>query len=124
MKRLLLLFLCGALLGSAQEVRLTRPAILKSDRSIVSLRAGTLVELLERNPQSLTVRFNNVTGVIPANCLADAADTTKTKPDSPKPSAPPRKSGSGYVNAMNQAKGNVAKHDQNDAKAVDEVLKN
>ena len=125
MKRLTLLFLCGALIASAQEVRLTRPAILKSGHNIVSLKAGTLVELLERDAQSLTVRFNNVTGVIPASSLADApATTTSAQPESPKPSAPPQKSGSTYVNAVNKAKGTVAKHEQNDAKAVDEVLKN
>ena len=125
MKRLTLLFLCGALVASAQEVRLSRPAILKSDRNIVSLKAGTIVDLLERNGTTLTVRFNNVTGTIPANCLTEAPATAAgTKPESPKPSAPPQQSGSHYVNAVNKAKGTAAKHDQNDAKAVDEVLKN
>jgi len=126
MKRLTMLFLCGALIASAQEVRLTRPVILKSGRNIVSLKAGTLVELLERDDKTLTVRFNNVTGVIPASSLAEAPATAAvgTKPESPKPSAPPQKSGSSYVNAVNKAKANVAKHDQNDAKTVDEVLKN
>lgn len=122
-----MLFLCGALIASAQEVRLTRPAILKSGRNIVSLKAGTLVELLERDDKTLTVRFNNVTGVIPASSLAEAPATAAvgTKPESPTPpSAPPQKSGSNYVNAVNKAKANVAKHDQNDAKTVDEVLKN
>ena len=123
MKRLTLLFLCGALISSAQEVRLTRPAILKSGRNIVSLKAGTMVDLLERNEQTLTVRFNNVTGVIPASSLADAPAGTTAQPESPKPSAPPQKSGSTYVNAVNKAKGTVAKHEQNDAKTVDEVLK-
>lgn len=124
MKRLALLFLCGALFSSAQEVRLTRPAILKSGRAIVSLKAGTMVDLLERNESTLTVRFNNVTGVIPASSLTDATATTGAKAESPKPSAPSQPSGSHYVNAVNKAKGNVAKHEQNDAKTVDEVLKN
>lgn len=124
MKRLTLLFLCSALVASAQVVRLTHPAILKSGRNIVSLKAGTEVELVERNAQSLTVRFNNVTGVIPASSLADATGTTGMKPESPKPSAPPQKSGSGYVNAVNKAKANVAKHDQNEARPMDEILKN
>jgi len=120
MKRLTLLFLCSALLASAQEVRLARSAILKSGRVMVSLKAGTMVDLLARDGETLTVRFNNVTGVIPASSLADA---TAAKPESAKPSAPPQKSGSSYVNAVNKAKANVAKHEQNDAKAVDEVLK-
>lgn len=123
MKRLTLLFLCSALLSLAQEVRLTRPAILKSGRSIVSLKAGTMVELLERNEKTLTVRFNNVTGVIPASSLADGTAASDPKPESPKPSAPPQHVGSQYINAVNKAKANVAKHEQNDAKAVDEVLK-
>ena len=123
MKRLTLLFLCGALIASAQEVRLTRSAILKSGHNIVSLKAGTMVDLLERNDKTLTVRFNNVTGVIPASSLADGPVATEVKPESSKPSAPPPQSGSHYVNAVNKAKGNVAKHDQNDAKTVDEVLR-
>lgn len=123
MKRLTLLFFAGSLICSAQEFRLTRPAILKSERSIVSLKAGTIVDLISRDEKTLTVRFNNVTGVIPASCLADAPAATAAKPGSPKPAAPAQPSGSRYVNAVNKTKGNIAKHEQNDAKAVDEVLK-
>ena len=119
MKRLALLFLLGSLICSAQEVRLTRPAMLKSERSIVSLKAGTTVDLISRDEKTLTVRFNNVTGTIPATCLADAPDA---KSEAPKPSAPPQKSGSHYVNAVNKAKENAAKHDQNDANPANEVL--
>ena len=122
MKRLALLFVFGALIGSAQEVRLTQPAILKSGRSIVSLKAGTMVDLLSRDDKLLTVRFNNLTGTIPAASLAAAAASPKA--DAPKPSAPPQKSGSNYVNAVNKAKENVAKHDKNMAKPVDEILEN
>ena len=79
-----------------------------------------MVDLLSRDGEKLTVRFNNVTGVIPASCLADGP---VVKPETPKPSEAPKKSGSGYVNAVNKTKANVAKHEQNDAKTVDEVLK-
>jgi hypothetical protein len=97
---------------------------LKSGRSIVSLKAGTMVELLSRDEKNLTIRFNNLTGTIPATSLSAAG---KPKPEAPnaeaaRPSAPPQTSGSGYVNAVNKAKAAAAKHDQNEAKPVDEVL--
>ena len=93
--------------------------MLKSERSLVSLKAGTTVDLISRDEKTLTVRFNNVTGTIPASCLAAAPDA---KPETPKPSAPAQKSGSHYVNAVNKAKDNAAKHDKNDAQPVNEVL--
>jgi hypothetical protein len=124
MKRLAVLFVCGALIASAQEVRLARPAILKSGRAIISLKAGTMVDVLERNDTTLTVRFNNVTGVIPASSLAHDPAAAASKPAAPKPSAPSRHVGSHYVDAVNKAKANIEKHNQNDAKQVDEVLKN
>ena len=124
MKQLVLLFLCGALVASAQEVRLTHAAILKSGRTIVSLKAGTTVELLERNEKTLTVRFNKVTGIIPASSLAEAVAAADTKAEPPKPATPPQHTGSHYVNAVNKAKANIGKHEQNDVKQVEEVLKN
>lgn len=70
MKRIAFLFVCGALVASAQEFRLSRAALLKSERSIVSLRAGTIVEVLSRDEWTLKVRFNHHTGLIPASSLA------------------------------------------------------
>jgi hypothetical protein len=125
MKRLALLFLLGTLVGSAEEVRLTHGAILKSGHNIVSLKAGTMVDLLSRDEKLLTVRFNNVTGTIPASSLAGTAAATESpKPETAKPSAPPRKAETTYGKDVEKAKASVAKHDQNEAKPLDEVMKN
>ena len=83
-----------------------------------------MVEILERNDKSLTVRFNNVTGVIPASCLV--APGSPKVATTPQPSAPaqPSSPASGYVNAVNKTKANVAKHDQNETNPIGEILKN
>ena len=69
MKRIALLLACGALVASAQEVRISRAVLLRSERSMISLGAGTIVDLLSCTGQCLKVRFNGYTGVIPANSL-------------------------------------------------------
>jgi hypothetical protein len=120
MKRLALLFVCGALVASAQEVRLTRSAMLKSERSIVSLRAGSVVDVLGREGDKLTVRFNQHTGIIPASSLDPVAPAQK--PEAAQPAAPAKKSGSNYVNSVNKTKDNAVKHGQNNAQKTNEVL--
>jgi hypothetical protein len=123
MKRLVLLFVCGALVASAQEVRLTRSAMLKSERTIVSLRAGTVVDVLARDGDKLTVRFNQHTGTIPANSLDPVTTAQKAEAAKPAaPAAPAKKSGSGYVNNVNRTKDTTAKHGQNNAQQTNEVL--
>ena len=119
MKRIALLFVCGALVASAQEVRITRAALLKSERSIISLRPGTMVDLLSRDEQTLTVRFNSHTGTIPANSLTPVE---KQQPVETKPSAPVKKTGSQFVNAVTKAKENAGSHDQNNAQQVNTIL--
>lgn len=119
MKRIALLFVCGALVASAQEFRLSRAALLKSERSIVSLRAGTIVELLSRDEWTLTVRFNNHTGLIPASSLTPES-LSKPAESSLSPSA--RKSGSISVNAANKSKETATTYGQNSTKQVKVVL--
>lgn len=125
MKRLALLFLCVAAVASAQEVRISRAAILKSDRTIVSLRAGSIVNVLGRDGDKLTVRFNQHTGTIPASSLDAAAEASEEKPAAPAPAVaatPAKKSGSNYVNSVNKTKAITAAHGQNNAGQVNEVL--
>ncbi len=103
--------------------------MLKAERSIVSLKAGTTVDLLSRDENTLTVRFNNVTGKIPASCLA-AAENAKpeeskpvaSKTEAAKPSEPARQPGSHYGKIVKKAKDTVAQHDQASVQPVDEVL--
>jgi hypothetical protein len=115
MKRLALLFVLGTLVCSAQEIRIARPAILKAERSIVSLKKGTTVDLLSRDGNVLTVRFNNVTGTIPASCLVATAET-------PKPAEPSKQPGSHYGKIVQKAKDSAEKHNQASVQPVDEVL--
>jgi hypothetical protein len=119
MKRLALFFLLGTLVCSAQEVRIARPAILKAERSIVSLKKGTTVDLLSRDGNVLTVRFNNVIGTIPASCLVAAESPTA---ETQKPAEPSKQPGSRYGKIVQKAKDSAEKHDQASVQPVDEVL--
>ena len=120
MKRLAFLFVCGALVASAQEFRLSRAVLLKSERSLVSLRAGTIVDVLSRDEWTLTVRFNNHTGLIPASSLASGASLTSAASSFFGASA--RKSGSPMVSAVNKAKENDTDSGQNNAKTAVAIL--
>jgi hypothetical protein len=119
MKQLAILFLLGAAICAAEDITLTKPAVLKTERSIVSLKAGTVVELLSRDDKTLTVRFNKLTGTIPANSVAAAESPKKNEP---KPSEPPRKAETTYGKAVEKAKDNAAKHDKNAVKPTDEIM--
>lgn len=119
MKRIALLFLCGGLVASAQEFRLSHAALLKSERCIVSLRAGTIVEVLSRDEWSLTVRFNNNTGLIPARSLAPES---LSKPVESSLGSSARKSGAPAADAANKTGEAAANHGQNSAKQVKVIL--
>jgi hypothetical protein len=119
MKRLALLFLFGALAASAQEVRLNRAVLLKSERTLVSLRSGTMVNLLSRDDQMVTVRFNNHTGTIPADSLAPAgaARLAGTSLRAPAMKLTPNK-----INLANLAKESAENCGQNNASRTDLLL--
>jgi hypothetical protein len=120
MKRIAFIFLLGAAIGLAEDITLTKPAVLKTERSIVSLKAGTVVELLSRDEKTLTVRFNKQTGTIPASSVTAAESPKK---DEPKPAEPPpRKAETTYGKAVEKAKDNAAKHDKNAVKPTDEIM--
>lgn len=124
MKYPALFLLLGVLTCSAGEVTLTKSAMLRGDRSATSLKAGTVVELISRDEKTLTVRYRNQTGTIPAASVdaapaAAAPKKEETKPD--KPSAPPRKAETTYGKAVEKARDSAAKHEKNVVKPADEV---
>ena len=129
MKRLTLLFLLGALGGSAGEITLIKSAMLRADRNAISLKAGTVVELLSRDEKNLTIRYKNLTGTIPASSVTAAAEAPRkeeakpTAPPAPPPPPPPRKAETTYGKAVEKARENAAKHDKNVVKPTDEILK-
>jgi hypothetical protein len=133
MKLLAVLFLALASSLSATEVTLRQPALLKADRTVVSLKAGTVVELLARDGRDATIRYRNLTGKIPVSKLDEpnaapalADKPAGEKPRGPKPPAetkpanPPQTT---YGKAVQKAKDNAGQHEKNVVKPADEVLK-
>ncbi len=134
----LVLFLAiAALAARAETVTLTKSAMLKAERSIVSLKAGTVVELLARDDQNLTVRFNEVTGKIPVASIVGTPAAAKPepkkteakkpeakKPEAAKPAPPstPRTAESTYGKAVEKARQNADKHEKSLVKPTDEIL--
>ena len=124
----------------AEDATLKQSVVLKSDRSIVSLKPGTVVELVSRDGNEVTIKYRNLTGKIPASKLEAAKPTaageakptavaeakpseeTKAEKKAPeaKPANPPQ---TNYGRAVQKAKDNAASHDKNLVKPTDEVLK-
>ncbi len=123
MKRIAILLLASAVFCSAEEVKLTQPAILKGDRSMTALKKDSVVEVLSRDEKAfvLTVRYGKLTGTIPMNSITDAppAATETAKKESPaQKGQPPASSSTGkattnYGKMVEKAKDNAAKHDKN-----------
>ncbi len=124
MKRLAPLLLLLAAPLWAEQVTVKESVILKADRAAVSIKAGTAVELVARDDDTVTIRYHNVTGKIPASKVGDAADpaappqAAEKKPD--EPARPPQTT---YGKAVQKAKDNAAAHDKNAVKPADEVLR-
>jgi pyruvate/2-oxoglutarate dehydrogenase complex dihydrolipoamide acyltransferase (E2) component len=122
---------------SAEEVTLRQSAMLKADRSIVSLKPGTVVELVARDGDKLTIKYKNLTGTISADKIEEPKAAEPAKSEAPKPAepkaketppsaeAPPAKQPptTNYGKAVQKAKDNAAAHDKNIAKPTDEVMK-
>lgn len=126
-----LLALCAATC-LAEDLTLPSNTIMRVDRSLVSLKAGTVVEVLERNDKTVSVRFKGQTGTIPASSLTAKPQASASAPVAPpaaKPAAPAPASvvvdhpQSVYGNLVKKAETNIAKHDENLVKPTDETTK-
>src|ERR1700712_4770851 len=124
MKRIAILLLISSTFCSAEDVTLTKSAVLKADRSIVSLKAGAVVELLGRDDKLLTVRYGKLIGTIPVSSITDNASPLReaSKKEESGQSAPPRGATTNYGKAVEKAKENAAKHEKNLVKPADEIL--
>jgi|GEM_PF-4436034 len=117
-------------IGSCQAgdiVSLPNNTVMRLDRSLVSIKAGTAVEVMERGDKTISIRYNGQTGTIPASSLtavprppAAAAQpaprpaATAAKPASPAPhSLVADQPQSVYGNLVKKAETAVAKHDEN-----------
>lgn len=102
MKRLLPVLLLAVTPLLAEKVTLKQNAILKGERTLITLKAGTVVEVVSRDRFELTVKYNNVTGTIPSSKLeepteaqvaaaakaAEARPAAKKAPEPAKAAAP------------------------------------
>ncbi len=105
--------------------------IMRGDRSLTSLKAGTTVEIVTRGDKTVTVRYKGQTGTIPASALAVTGHPAATPAAAVAKSAPTptpaRKSlvvdnpQSTYGNLVKKAETNAAKHEDNLVKPADEV---
>jgi len=137
MKPLFPLLLLSAASLFAEPVTVRESVILKAERTVISIKAGTEVELVAREGDTATIRYRNVTGKIPAGKLTDAAKPApaaepskaaekKTSPaeaEKPSPPAPKSPPQTGYGKAVQKAKDNTAARDKNAVKPTDEILK-
>lgn len=147
MKRLVTLLLLVATPLLAEEITIKQSAMLKADRNLVSLKPGTVVELISRDGADVTIRYKNLTGKIPASKLVEAeVSAAAEKPAGPAPArttpaAKPKKAEKKpaeasrseskpanppqtiYGKAVQKAKDSAAAHDKNVVKPTDEVLK-
>ncbi len=134
MKKLLLVSLLVASVGIclAEDVTLPANAIMRADRSLTSLKAGTVVEIVARGDKTITIRYKGQTGTIPASSLAArdravSAPTPVAASATTAPTAAPKKSlvvdnpQSTYGNLVKKAETNAAKHDNNLVKPADSV---
>lgn len=123
MKKYALLCLLGTLVCAAEEVTIVKSTLLNAGHNAVSLKSGTVVELLSRDDKTLTVRYNKLTGTIPASSVAPAGEPLK-KEEAPAREPPPplRKAETTYGKAVERAKENAAKHEKNLVKPADEIL--
>ncbi len=126
MKRLIALLLLSTALCAAEEITLPKSTVLRTEHSMMSLKAGTVVEVVSRDDKTLTVTYKNVTGTIPASALvaAPAAPAAAEAKKKEEPSAPPAEKGAQttYGKAVQKAKENAGKHDKNVVKPADEVM--
>jgi hypothetical protein len=116
----------------AEDVVLQANAIMRADRSLTSIKAGTVVEVVARGDKTITIRYKGQTGTIPASSLSakdhpSATLTTSAAKTGPTPTPAPKKSlvvdnpQSTYGNLVKKAETNAAKHEDNLVKPADEA---
>ena len=85
---------------------------------MISLGPGTIVDILSRDEQGLTVRFNRYTGTIPVNSLTPLEKQTMET----KPKGPAKHSGFQDADTVSRTKADASNPDQGKAKKANAVL--
>jgi hypothetical protein len=140
MKPVFFLFLLSASVCLAEEATLPSNTVMRTENSLVILKAGTVVQIVKRNNNTIAVKANGKAGLIPASVLDDADDpppapapvvhapapapapvaAAAAPPDSTPPA--PRKAQTMYGKAVEKARENADSHEKNLVDPADEVL--
>jgi hypothetical protein len=128
---LLLLLILSVGTSHAEDAVLPKNTVMRVDRSLTSLKAGTVVEIVERGDKSITIRYKGQTGTIPLSSLASTnlpAAAPAAVAIKPAPVATPHPKSlvvdnpqSTYGNLVKKAEINAAKHNDNLVKPADQV---
>ena len=144
MKRYIVLLLLTAGLCAAEDAKLVRNTVMRQGNSLVMLKAGTVVHILEHGDKTVTVKVDGKTGTIPwsgldplddgqpathapapgtipATSTAATPAATGTPPPAGAPPAP-RKAQSMYGKMVEKARDNADAHEKALVHPTDEVL--
>lgn len=116
----------------AEDAVLQNNTVMRVDRSLTSLKAGTVVEIVERGEKLITIRYKGQTGTVPLSSLsaknlpavtptsvaAKSVPAATTVPKSVVVDNPQ----STYGNLVKKAEVNAAKHDANMVKPTDQII--
>jgi len=121
---LLLLLAVTPLLG--EQVTVREAVVLKADRNVVSIKPGTLVDLVSRDGDTVTVSYHNVTGPLPAAKVGAASEAAalakagEAKPAvAPAPAKPPQ---SIAGKAVQKARDAADAHKKNEVQPANQVV--
>jgi hypothetical protein len=128
---LVLLLVLSVGVSRAEDVVLPKNTIMRVDRSLTSLKAGTTVDVVERGDKTATIRYNGQTGTIPLSSLAAkdlpaASAAPAAAKASPAAATAPKSlvvdnPQSTYGNLVKKAEINAAKHDDNLVKPANQA---
>jgi hypothetical protein len=128
---LLPLFVLSVGTSLAEDAVLQKNTVMRIDRSLTSLKAGTVIEIVERGDKSITIRYKGQTGTIPLSSLAAnnlSAVTPAPVAIKPAPAATNAPKSvvvdnpqSTYGNLVKKAETNAAKHDNDLVKPANQV---
>jgi len=135
MKTFLCFMLCVAGIAAA-DVKILKDTKLVLPNGLVTLKAGTVVQLVSNDGETLAVTFRNMAGTIPTK----DSDQKPTSPvaqreapkDKPAPAAKtaakpaaagPREPTTNYGKMVQKAKESEAKHNEKVVSPVDDILK-
>jgi hypothetical protein len=117
----------------AEDIAIKSNTTMRADHSLVSLKAGTVVEVLERGDKTISIRYKGQTGTIPTSSLtASASSSTPPAPVAAKSASPAKTAPASnsvvvdhpqsfYGNIVKKAETAVARHDENLVKPANEA---